>query len=263
MAELGWDETITTRGLYVLDQALAGQQGLTRPEIAGLLRKEGLPHEGQATVHLIARAALEGALCQGPDRGKQPTYVRFAGWVGPLRPRPRPQALADLALRYLGAFAPAGPRDFAGWSGLPLGEARQAWQAIEARLLQVEIDGQPAWMLKTQLPWLDGLEPRGPAVRLLPRFDTYLLGYASRDLAVDPSYARRIHPGGGILRAGLAVDGRILGLWSTQKRRKGLVVTIEPFLPLPAAVYPGLEQETAGVGRFLGVEAALEIKEPR
>jgi hypothetical protein len=190
--------------------------------------------------------------------------VLWESWLGKLQPRPRQEALAELARRYLQAYAPAGPEDLASWSGLKLGEARQAWQLIGGQLVQVEAGGGPAWLLKSQLAWLEETLAQGSEtaaqVRLLPRFDTYLLGYARRDLAVDPAYARRIHPGGGILNAALLVEGQARGTWKVQRRRDGLEVQVEPFGPLAEALLPGMEAEAADVGRFLGAEAVLSIQ---
>ncbi len=263
MAELGWDEAKAARGLKLLQDALENQGGLARKEIAGLLRAAGLPHEGQATVHLMFRAACEGLLCFGPDRGKEPTYVRLEDWTGPLHPRPRQAALFDLARRYLEAYAPAGPQDLASWSGITLGEARQAWGLMEDLLAPVEIAGQPAWMLESQLAWLDEVDRLPATARLLPRYDTSLLGYASRGLAVATAYEKRIHPGGGQIQASLVVDGRVVGTWKTAQRGGTLEVSIEPFEQLPLTLIPLLEAEAADLGRFLGCEARLSLIKPR
>jgi hypothetical protein len=262
--QLGWDEPKAAKGLRLVQEALQTEGALTRAEIIRLLKENDLPSEGQAPVHLLYRAAMEGMLCAGPNRGKEPAYVLWESWLGKPRPRPHQEALAELARRYLQAYAPAGPQDLASWSGLKLGEARQAWQLIAGQLMEVEAAGEPAWLLESQLPWLEETLAEGsgttPQVSLLPRFDTYLLGYASRDLAVDPAYARRIHPGGGIINAALLVDGRALGTWKVQRRRGGLEVQVEPFEPLAGALLPGVEAEAADVGRFLGVEAVLVVK---
>jgi hypothetical protein len=262
--QLGWDEPKAVKGLRLVQEALQREGAMTRAEIIHLLKENDLPSEGQAPVHLLYRAALEGMLCAGPNRGKEPTYVLWESWLGKPQPRPRQEALAELARRYLQAYAPAGPEDLAGWSGLKLGEARQAWGLIAGQLVEVEAAGKPAWLLKSQLSWLEETLAEGdetaPQVSLLPRFDTYLLGYASRELAVDPAYARRIHPGGGIINAALLVDGQALGIWKVQRRRGRLEVQVEPFAPLAQALLPGVAAEAADVGRFLGIEAVLSVK---
>lgn len=257
MSQLGWDEERTAAGIRLLTEALAKGGGLTRLEIINLLKENSLPFEGQAPVHLLYRAALEGRLCAGPDRGKKASYVLFEDWLGKPKPLPRPAALAKIARRYLAAYAPARPEDLASWSGLKIGEARQAWKLIGGELVEVEVAGQPARMLKTQLPWLDELTYDPPLVRLLPRFDTYLLGYADRELAVESAYARRVHPGGGVVNAALLVNGRVLGMWRTSRRKGRLEVAVEPFAALPGELQPLIEAEVADLGRFIGEEVVL------
>ena len=261
MLELGWTEPLVERGLKLIQEALVRQGSLTREEIIQILKSAGLPSEGQAPIHLIGRAASECLLCQGPDRGKKPTYVSFEAWAGKPEPLPRQQALSELARRYLAAYAPAGPRDLASWSGLQLNEARQAWQSLEDRLVPIQTEsGERMWILPEQQPRLDrSLLEEAPVVRLLPRFDTYLLGYACRDQMVPSIYAKRINAGGGLIAATLLVDGRILGTWKSQRHGTTLAVTIEPFESLPGTIMPVLEEQADGIGRFLGVKGATLI----
>ena len=257
--ELGWDEARAATGIRLVQEALLEHGRLTRAEIIRLLRKNGLPFEGQAPVHLLYQAALAGVLCIGPDQEKTSTYVLFESWLGQPQPLPRPAALAKIARRYLEAYGPAGPEDMARWSGLKLNEARQAWQLIADQLVEVEVGGQAAWLLRSQLPRLDEAFDSAPAVRLLPRFDTYLLGYANRDLVVDPAFAKRVHPGGGIIHPVLLVDGQALGTWKTRRRGGYVEVLVEPFASLEDELRPQIEGEVADVARFLGQEAVLTI----
>jgi hypothetical protein len=236
--ELGWDEDTGRKGLRLLEGALARNGPLTRDEIREVLRAAGLPAEGQATIHLIAWAALEGWLCQGPERDSEPAFVLSRDWLGQGLALAHDEALAELARRYLRAYAPAGPEDLSAWSGLGKGEARQAWRLIQDELVEVASEGGPAWLLASQAGWLDEPPPTGPIVRLLPRFDTYLLGYASRDLVVEAEYARRVNAGGGIIHPVVLVDGRAVGLWKTERRREVLEVSLEPFRELPDELLP-------------------------
>jgi hypothetical protein len=260
--QLGLDEDTMARGIRILRDALSNQGPLTVKEIASLLGKARLPYEGQAPIHLVGRAALEGILCVGPDRGSRPTYVLLEDWLGRERKVNLESARAELARRYLEAYAPAGPQDLAAWSGLPVSQARSAWVEIEKQTVEIQAAGRPAWILKKQTSWLDELAAGHPIARLVPRFDTYLLGYSSRDLAVPSEHARRIHPGGGILRPALLANGRALGIWSSQRRKGRLEVIVEPFEELPLEVVPGLEAEVEDLGRFLVSEAVLEIRPP-
>jgi len=256
---LGWDDALATSAIGLLKAAILEHGGLTRLEVIQLLEANGLPHQGQAPVHLLARAVLGGILCIGPDRGKVPTYVLYEDWLGELRPLPRPDALLLLARRYLEAYGPSSLDDLASWSGLKRSELRRAWDHMADQLVQVTVGDQSLWILETQLSWLD--EPSGPdpVVCLLPRYDTCLLGYKNRDWAVDPAYARRIHPGGGIIHPALLVDGRAMGIWKTGRRRSRLEVRVEPFESLPSDLMPGIEAEVADLGRFLDEEVVLIV----
>lgn len=254
-AELGLDENTLSLGTRLLREALASRGPLTREEIVQQLSAQGLKLEGQARPYLINRGALEGFLCLGPDRGREPTYVLVEDWIKPGRALPREAALAELARRYLSAYAPAGPEDLAAWSGLKLSEARAAWSLIAGELEPVEIGGGPAWMLTAQVKQVDELRAHPPLVRLLPRFDTSLLGYASRGLVVAPEHEKRINRGGGLINPVLLVDGRAVGTWKASPRRDHLEIVVDPFEALAGEVIPGLESEVTALASFLGIPA--------
>jgi hypothetical protein len=260
--QLGLDEDTCERGVRTIRDALAAQGPLTREDVARHLTAHGIPAEGQATIHLIRRAALEGIVCIGPDQGAKPTYVLVQDWLGQGRAPAPDAARAELARRYLAAYGPAGPGDLAAWSGLGIGQARQAWELITSQLIQVEVRDGTAWMLKTQADRLHEPLVHPPIVQLLPKFDTYLLGYSSRDLVVEPQHAKRIHPGGGLLYPTLLVNGRAGGVWSAKRRGKRLEVVVEPFAGLTAEIRHGLEAEIADLSRFLATETALSVEAP-
>ena len=224
----------------------------------------GLRLEGQARPHLLSRAALEGIICFGPDRGTEPTYVLLSDWVDQEHRGDSPSqeaAHTELALRYLKAYGPATSEDLAAWSGMPMSKTRAAWQRIVGQFIEVEIANRPAWMLKARTAWLDELSAHAPAqdhtpiVRLLPRFDTYLLGYQKRDLSVPLQHAKRVNAGGGMIHPTVMVDGRVVGTWKSTCKKNYLDVVVEPFDEFAPGVYAGLEAEVADLARFLGVQS--------
>ena len=283
MERLGLDAPTADRGVRRLAEVLADGRPRTRVEIIERLAGDDLPLEGQGIAHLLWYAALSGVLCNGPLRGRKDTYVLLDAWLGPARKgEPTPAGpgarrtpgraadeadtvpddlLARLAARYLAAFGPATLDDFAYWSGLRKRDARRGWSAIEAETVEVDAAGTLALMPADRVGWLDErAADAAPSVRLLPMFDTYLLGYRSRDLALAPAYADRLIPGGGgIIRATLLVDGRVRGTWKTQKARSGLEVLLDPFTPLSNAVLAAVDAEVADIGRFLGTAATLRV----
>ena len=78
-------------------------------------------------------------------------------------------------------------------------------------------------------------------VRLLPAFDTYMLGYKVRP--VPPEHAKKVWPGGGWIHPVVLVDGVAAGTW----RRDGDTVDAEAFGELPP-----LDTKLEHLGRFLG-----------
>lgn len=259
--ELGLDEDTCIRAIRLLRDILASQGPLTRTKIVEQLGIHGIHLEGQARPHLLSRAALEGVICFGPNHGSEPTYVLLSDWLAQKDIRSslsEEAAHAELTRRYLHAYAPATPEDAAAWSGLSLSKTRAAWQSLADELLEVSIAGIPAWMLKTQAPWLDELSPSAPIVRLLPRYDIYLPGYRNRDFALPREFARRVNAGGGIVHPVLLVNGQVAGLWKIQLQKNRLNVRVEPFGLLSAEVGSGLEAEVRDIGRFLSVDALLQ-----
>ncbi len=274
--QLGLDEGTAVRGVRLLGELLASQGPLTRQEIALRLAAQGVPTEGQASIHLIARAANQGLVCHGPERAGEPSYVLLDDWCRDAKScafapahsasllthtLPQEDALDELARRYLAAYGPAGAADLAAWSGLSLRDLRSALGRIAGELVEVEMAGRTGWLPKAHLDWLDELssveKSPAPLVRLLPRFDTYLLGYSGRESILDPQFASRINTGGGMIAATLLVDGRIQGTWSTKERRQVLEVIAAPFSELAPEVRAALEIEVAELGKFLGVKAVL------
>lgn len=262
--QLGLDKATSIHGVSIIRETLSRQGYLTREEIAPFLKAAGIPTQGQALIHLIAHAALEGILCCGPERGGKPSYVLVEDWIGrkPFTSLSREAALAELARRYLNAYGPANLNDLAAWSGLMLSELRPAFQRIVGEMIPVEISEKLNWLPKDRLEWIDPPRPECSSVRLLPRFDTYLLGYSNRKLVVPPEQEKRIHPGGGILHPVLLVDGAARGVWSLKTRRARVEVLIEPFADLPGAVRQGLEAEVASIGHFFRLEPEWVFARP-
>lgn len=252
--ELDLDEDTCTRGIQLIRQVLASQGPLTRDELIEKLATYDLRLAGQARPHLLGRAALEGVICFGPDRNGEPTYVLLSDWTSwenNRRSLSENAAHAELTRRYLGAYGPATPYDQATWSGISIRQTRTAWQHIADQLLEVEISHSSAWMLKTDAARLQEPLISTPIVRLLPSFDTYLLGYQTRNLVVSPQYAHHINAGGGMVQPTVLVDGFAVGTWKTKRRKNHLEVQVEPFEPLSPDVCTALENEVSDLGRFL------------
>jgi hypothetical protein len=256
--QLGLDEDLCARALRAIRKVLAADGPLPRGELVARLAGEGVVVDprSQAPAHLVGYAAAHGVVCRGPDLdGDEPTYVLLDDWVGAPAALDPEAALAELTRRYLGAHGPATPKDLAAWAGIAAGRARRGFELVAGALVEVEAAGARAWTLGgARVP----RPVRGPSVRLLYRFDEYLLGWRGRDLVLSPAFAGRIQAGGGWIHPAVVVDGRVVGTWRLAATAGRVAVAVEPFEPLDGA-RPGLEAETADLGRFLGATASLSV----
>jgi hypothetical protein len=252
--QLGITEDKYARALVAIRDRLSADGPAAREELTSLVTAAGLEPGYSVERHVLYRAAMEGVICMGPDSGPgaKPTYVLLDDWLGrPLAPLPRDEALARLAERYLSAYAPATPVDMAAWSGLPISAVRIGWDAIRDGLIEVSLEGRIAWMPRERLTELDAAPSPGPHVRLLPAFDTYLLGHRTRDLVLASEHAGHINAGGGMIRAAILVDGYVVGTWQSNRKGRRVNVTLDPFAPLPVGVQAGIDAEIADIDRFL------------
>jgi hypothetical protein len=133
-----------------------------------------------------------------------------------------------------------------------MADVRRAWESIASEVADVTIRGRAAWMLQTHMHRIEEPPARERWVRLLPAFDTYLLGYKNRDLLVPPEHARRVNAGGGIVHPVLLVDRAVTGTWRIRRRSNQVEVIVDPFERLPARLDAALRAEVADIGRFLG-----------
>jgi hypothetical protein len=251
--QLGIAGAAGDRAVRALRDALRRRGPLTRPQVKEVLARHGLDVSGQAPIHILARAALEGVLCVVPGADNEETYVLLDERVPASKLPDRDDALAELARRYLRGYGPATPADLAAWSGLGRREADSAWRAIEGELAEVTAPAGPMWVLRPSSRSV-AAAIRSPApVRLLPAFDTLLLGYADRTPLVPARYARRVNAGGGMIRPTILTDDGVVGTWSLRRDRDRTPrVEVDPFARLRPGVRDDLDREVRSVARFIG-----------
>ena len=238
----GVDTRAATRGVRIIVDALGREGALTREQLRARLDAGGVPTAGQALVHLLVHASLDGHVVRGPFVGGTQAFVLTRDWLGDVDAVPREEALARLARRYLAGHGPADDRDLAKWSGLPLGDARAGLRAIAAELIERPDGGVDLRGRRRRAA------PRPPA-RLLGSFEPLLLGWRSRTDVLGT------HQGvvtvNGIFRAIALVDGAAVGTW----RIEPAAVELTPFGPLVPSVRRALERDAADVLRYLALPA--------
>ncbi|MCY4020733.1 MAG: winged helix DNA-binding domain-containing protein [Chloroflexi bacterium] len=259
--QLGLSEIIREKSLDHIAEILAKDGPLIRAELAEKLGARRLPVAGQAIHHLVRYAALRGLICFGPERAGDLTYTLLAEWLPGYQARDADEDLLPIfARRYLRAYGPASSADFARWTGISAKRADAAFGAIAGKCVVCESPVGTVSLLKGQIRHLP-LSKAEPDLRFLPRYDNYLLVYQSRDFMVDAAYAKRVHPGGGLIRACVIIDGEAVANWKLEQRRKSARIVVSPFQALDKSIQPLLEAEKEKLARFLGREIDLRIED--
>ncbi|MFI0794367.1 winged helix DNA-binding domain-containing protein [Micromonospora rubida] len=205
----------------------------------------------------IPLAAHRGALCFGPNRGRKVTYTSPQRWLPGFQPAPPSAALADLVRRYLHAYGPATPQQFAQWLSAPRRWASQLFDSLAGELQRVEVAGSAAWVCAGDTEPAP-VPPQG--VRLLPYFDAYPVGCHPRERLFPGPAAQRALSGG---QAGnfpvLLIDGVVAGIWHLRRSGRKLNITVEPLAALTVAERQELDDQAKRVGEILEGEPLLTI----
>ncbi len=224
------------RGVDAIAGALSDQGPMTRAQLRAVLEKAGVPTAGQALVHVLFRATLDGLIVRGPMIGREHAFVRVPEWLGERPKIDRGRAVAELARRYLAAHGPAAERDLAKWAQLPLRDVREGLKAIAPELDQ-HFDGLVDLRRRQRVPL--------PPPRLLGPFDPLLLGWSSRAFLLDG--AKEVVTVNGIIKAIALVAGRAAGTWTMPGGR----VELRLWREHPPATMAALKREAAAVESYL------------
>ncbi len=185
--------------------------GLTRAEMFEVFAGVGIDPTGQRGIHLLSELTLDGLICQGPvvARDGVTREQRFVLVDQHIRAHAAPDdPLAELFVRYIDGHGPAGVVDFAWWSGLTLGQSREARDRAAARVREVE-EGMFVSVDRVRR------SSDAPAVLALAAFDEYYISYADRTAVCDPAHLPLVGPGkNGMVRATIVADGRVIGCWT-------------------------------------------------
>lgn len=272
-----------TRGKGVPDRAIAAaiaaalevlDEPLTRPEIAERVCRrlkvrvqsvEGggwgnrsklaavpVGHLIFPVVNLLHLAAARGIFCYGPSRGSEPTFVRADAWIPKWRDLAHEEAEERLLRIYLRAFSPATIADFAFWAAITLTEAGAIWARVQSEIAPVDVDGWAAAVLRKDIDTLAQAGFDRPLVRLLPYFDSYLLGHKERVHLVAPEHHSKVYRAQGWISPVVVVNGRVTGVWGHAWEGNRIRVKVTKFEPMARRVVSAIREQAHDLARFLG-----------
>jgi hypothetical protein len=249
--QLGLDADQLRRSRRIIEQGLAGGRRMTRPELFNLLERRGVSASGQRGIHILWMLAHEAVLCFGPPRGRQQTFALLDEWLPASQPLTRPEALAEIALRYFRGHGPATVRDLAWWAGLTLTDAGEGLKSSASRLARWIIDGEDYWGPEAGFP----APTKPPSTLMLPPFDEFLVAYRNRGAALDPADTGRL---ASLLSPTIVVKGRVVGTWKRRLTGGRLVIVPRFFTPSTEGRLRALRPALERYGAFLGEQVVLE-----
>jgi hypothetical protein len=255
--QLGVDEVRVSRTQRLLRQALAGGQHLTRPEIAALLARDGVPAQGTLLAYLLIRAELDLLVCSGAPRGKQQTYALLDERVPPAPTLSADQALAELTRRYFVSHGPATLKDFLWWSSLTAASARRGLEMVAGELQRLEAGGRTYWLSKRPAR-------RAPSevatVHLLQAYDEYIVAYTESKsllaLAGLPRWPTSRTP----YMHAVVHDGQVVGHWRRVVGKGETVLEAKIRRPLGRDARRALQDEVDRFARFVQQPTRLVLR---
>lgn len=243
---------------------ILGSEPMTREQLATAVGEQvGLP----ALAELIGSkwgtalkpSAFRGDLCFGPNQGRHVTFVNPKVWLGKWQSVEPEAAFAEIARRFLRAYGPLTPKQFARWwNEGRVDVAKKVFQQIEDELEPVDVEGWQALALKSTLEQMQQSTVSG-VVRLLPLFDAYVLDIARTGAPILPKqYRKQVFRQQGWTTAVVLVDGIIKGVWDYKSNEKAKTIAVEMFEPPTKLIREGIEAEVVRIGEFLSSEIVLE-----
>jgi winged helix DNA-binding protein len=206
---------------------------------------------------LLKALAWQGDLSFGPAQGRT-TFQRLDGnprWAGV-------PELDEAGMRaveaYFAAYGPATTDRVQYWLGEGLGAGRKriaAWIAgFGDRLVAVDVEGEPAFVLREHLEDLAATSPT-TAVRLLPGNDQWVFGPGTADPHIVPPARRALVSRG----ANIVIDGGVVsGTWTLNSD----LVAVDWFAERGLPREEGLADEVERLATVLGLPLRLSVQTP-
>jgi hypothetical protein len=235
-------------------QALESGGPLTRRELgAAVTAKAGSrlgARLGSSWGELLKPAARRGLFVNGPNRGQETTYVRTDRWLPGFAPAAPETARVEWLRRYLRSYGPASAEDYARWLGVrQVGAVKASLTRLGDEVTEVVVGGRRLHALTADLGELSDTSPE-PAVRLLPAFDTYVLGHANRDHLMEAEKRPLVYRTAGWISPTVLAGGRVVGTWEHRLEADRLEVRMTPFDALSGDERGAVEAEAERLAAF-------------
>ncbi len=196
----------------IFAEVIAGRNDVLKEDLAQALAERDIRMDDHRLSYHIHLAEFSGLLCSGILHPQKRTLALTSERIPALADLPREEALAMLAHKYFRSHAPATLADFVWWSGLNIGECRNAVASIADELHTEKWKGETFYLHK------EGVSRgfRSGRIHLLPAYDEYLIGYKSRHVSLHPDHRHHAHDNSGTFWPVILQNGEVVGNWSAR-----------------------------------------------
>jgi hypothetical protein len=246
--KLQLDRAFFNKSDHIIGEALAGDNFLTRQELARALASHGIEASTQRLGHIMMQAELDRIICSGPLRGKQFTYALLSERAPHAKSLGRDASLALLAERYFTGHGPATVQDFVWWSGLTAADAKLGLR-LAKKLASQTIGGKEYWFGgATQAA------AHIPKLMLLSIYDEYVIAYSD----YTPVFPPETHNltkllGNAWLNYVVVQNGRVAGTFRRQVKPKEIHLEFRLAPPLTEISKTSLESSAQRYAAFFNL----------
>jgi hypothetical protein len=246
----------------IMDILSAGP--LSRPAIAAAIRPKASKRVRfwmENSWSLVRLPVAEGLVCYGKGEGNAIVFIRVDHWLPNLKPElmSATEAQGALLRNYLRAYGPATLTDFSHWAGIPMQEVKPLLPLLETELAEIPGEKKSSYLLREDVAVLNKSSSGEASIRLLPIFDSYLLGHRDKDHLLSAQHYKRVYRNQGWISPVVLIDGAVAGVWSHKLQNKKLLVEVEPFGKLSRVERAGIEREAEHLARFFESGLVLEF----
>ena len=246
-------EALLAKSRKLILASLKDGNHLTREELMSIHEKAGIATDLNRPQHIMLRSELDGIVCNGARKGNKHTYALLSERVPKNQNITKEEALHRIAWKYFSSHGPATLKDFVWWSGLHVGDARNALEMIRTNLIAEKIGDETYWLTNS----IGQLAEPENSVHLLPAFDEFLISYRDRSASIPQENFARAVSSNGIFRPIIVINGKVAGLWSKTTRNGKVTLATELFSPQGSSVKRAIEKEVEEFGKFLNKEIEI------
>jgi hypothetical protein len=191
-------------------------------------------------------------------KGQETSFVRREVYVSNWKKHDPQEAQDELLRRYLSSFGPATASDFGFWLGKKAPVVKAIWDRVSPELTEVDVNGKKAFIFSKDRSLIKNLDPLRDHISLLPLFDAYLLSHRKKSHLVEDKHYKKIFRIAGWITPTVLYNGRTVGLWTMEKKKGMIVISVKGFAKLDSLVKQAIRTKGETIGKYF--ETAVRVK---